>query len=88
MQDPDFSQTTAAADGMVFTMLGMMILSMSVIGLLIYCMKRNAARRDPQVDELLEEVAETERTEKQTPALPDGPVLEPWERAGDWWKEQ
>jgi heme/copper-type cytochrome/quinol oxidase subunit 2 len=87
MQEYDVSQS-AAVDGMIFAMLGMMILSMSVIGLLIFCMRRNAARRDPHVDELLEEVAETERIGKQTPALSDGPAPEPWERAGDWWKEQ
>lgn len=90
VEEPNLNQI-AAADGLVFALLGMMFLSLLIIGSLIFCMKRNASRRDPDVDDLLEEVAETERQErqqKQTPAIADGPAAEPWERPGDWWKDQ
>jgi len=75
----------SAADGFVIAMLVMMMLSLGVVALLFLCMRRNAVRRDRYVDELLEEVAETERKEKQA-ALGDAPKPEPWERDGDWWK--
>lgn len=75
----------SAADGFVIAMLVMMLLSLGVVALLFVCMRRNAIRRDRHVDALLEEVAETEKTEKQA-ALADPPKAEPWERDGDWWK--
>ena len=71
---------------MVITLLAMMALSLSVVAGLFYCMRRNVARRDAQVDELLEEVADGERRKKQ--AIRDAAKApEPWERDGDWWKE-
>ena len=75
----------SAADGFVIAMLVMMALSLGVVALLFFCMRRNAARRDHQVDELLEEMEETERKQKQA-ALGDVPKPQPWERDGDWWK--
>lgn len=72
-----------ASDGFVLAMLGMVLLSACVIALLIICGLRNAARRNRQVDELLEEVAEEARREKATRA----PKPEPWEKDGDWWKK-
>ncbi len=76
-----------AVDGLVLAMLSTMVLSLCVIGLLIFCMMRNVARRNRQVDDLLEEVAETERLAKQAATLSEaGPKPEPWERPGDWWK--
>ena len=76
----------AAVDGLVVAMLCTMLLSMGVIGLLVFCMFRNVARRNSQVDDLLEEVADTERREKEAPALSEAPKSEAWERDGDWWK--
>jgi heme/copper-type cytochrome/quinol oxidase subunit 2 len=78
----------AAVDGLVLAMLCTMVLSMGVIGLLVFCMFRNVARRNHQVDDLLEEVAETERLEKQTATAKETePQPAPWERSGDWWKD-
>lgn len=85
MEEQTMNQLSAV-DGLVLAMLCTMVLSMCVIGLLIFCMMRNVARRNRQVDELLEEVAETERREAQTPALSEVPKAEAWERDGDWWK--
>lgn len=68
-------------------MLLMMSISLGVLGVMVLCMRRNAARRDRQVDELLEEIAEAEEREKHTPAGGENPKpAEPWEREGDWWK--
>jgi len=74
-----------AADGFVIAMLVMMGLSLGVVALLFICMRRNAVRRDHHVDELLDEMAESERKAKQA-ATGEAPKPEPWERDGDWWK--
>jgi len=78
---------SAAADGFVIAMLVMMTLSLGTLVVLALCMRRNVARRNRQVDELLEEVAAEEEREKLAQAVSDAPVLEPWEKDGDWWKE-
>ena len=78
---------SAAADGFVIAMLVMMTLSLGVLIVLAVCMRRNVARRNRQVDELLEAVAEEEKRAKQAPTPADVPVREPWEKDGDWWKQ-
>ncbi len=75
----------SAADGFVIAMLAMMMLSLGVVALLFFCMRRNAIRRNQHVDDLLDEVADAENTEKQA-AIAEAPKVEPWERDGDWWK--
>ena len=77
----------AASDGFAIAMLGVILLSMGMIGVLFWCMKRNAARRDPHVDSLLEELEEEERRERLPRTAPGGEKpREPWERESDWWK--
>ena len=76
----------SAGDGLVITMLAMMALSLSVVGLLFLSMRVNAARRNREVDALLDEVAEDERREMQAVREKAKPA-EPWERDGDWWKK-
>lgn len=78
---------SAAADGFVIAMLVMMALSLGVLVVLAVCMCRNVARRNRQVDELLEEVAEEEARAKHAPTVGEAPVPEPWEKDGDWWKQ-
>lgn len=76
-----------AADGCAITMLGMVALSMGVLLSLGICMARNAARRDPAVDALLEELEAAEKQERlATTASPSAPPPEPWEKPADWWK--
>ena len=80
-------ETLTAVDGMVIAMLAAMALSLSVIALLVLCMRRNAMRRDHQVEQLLEEVADEEKGIEPTP--PSGKEMPPadsWERDADWWK--
>ncbi len=77
-----------ASDGFALCMLLMMFLSVGVIGLTLICGLRNAARRNPHVDELLEDVAEEEKKKTPDPLPLDASVKsEPWEREGDWWKK-
>ncbi len=69
-------------------MLAMIFLSMGVVGMLLLCMKRNAAKRDPHVDRLLEEMEEAEKQEALAKTRGPAPkIAEPWERNADWWKE-
>ncbi len=68
-------------------MLAMMFVSASVVALLIFCGLRNAARRDPQVDELIEEVSVKTEPPKPTAARNETPKSEPWSKEGDWWKK-
>ncbi len=74
----------SAADGFAIAMLGMVALSLGVIGVLFLCMRRNAARRNEQVDELLEEIAAEEK--REAAHRTETPQREPWEKEGDWWK--
>lgn len=78
---------SAAADGFVIAMLVMMALSLGTLVVLAICMRRNVARRNREVDELLEEVAAEEEREKLAQAAGEAPAREPWEKDGDWWKE-
>lgn len=77
----------SAADGFVLAMIGVMMLSAGVIALLIFCGLRNAARRNREVDDLLDEVQQEEEREKHAPTKSEVPQPEAWERDGDWWKK-
>ncbi len=81
------TQQLSAVDGFVLAMIAMMVLSAGVIALLIFCGLRNAARRNREVDELLDEVNQEEEREKHAPAKSEAIKSEPWERDGDWWKK-
>jgi hypothetical protein len=84
------TQHLSAADGFVLAMIAMMAISAGVVALLLVCGLRNAARRDRQVDDLLDEVTHQEEKEEQNkhaPAKAEAPKPEPWERDGDWWKK-
>ena len=78
---------SAAADGFVIAMLVMMASSMGTLILLAVCMRRNVARRDREVDKLLEEVAAEDGKDKHAPTAREAPVSDPWEKDGDWWKQ-
>jgi len=74
-----------AADAFALAMLCVMLLSMGVIAMLFFLIRKSSSRRDAQVDELLEELA---RDEKPQPAASiPAPILEDWEKEPDWWKK-
>ena len=79
--------TEHPADGFVIAMLVMMTLSVGTLVMLAICMRRNVARRNRQVDELLEEVAAEEEKANRAPTVAEAPPREPWEKDGDWWKQ-
>lgn len=78
----------SAVDAFALAMLLMMLLSMGVIALLFYTIRRSAQRRNTQVDDLIEEVARDVQETKQEPAASPGKaILEAWEKEPDWWKK-
>jgi hypothetical protein len=74
----------AALNAFAIAMLGVIAISLGIIALLFLCMKHSAARRDPHVDALLEELEHDERNSSR-PAPRSSPPA-PWERSADWWK--
>lgn len=77
-----------AADTFAVAMMLVMFSSFAVVGLLVWSMRRNVARRDRHVDALLEELQEAPQEtvagnrERKSPQHPS----EPWQRDEDWWK--
>jgi len=75
------------SDIFALSMFGVILLSFGVLLMLGFCMFRSAARRNRDVDNLIDEVAEDERatTVEKNPA---GEMKrELWEKDGDWWKQ-
>lgn len=77
--------TLDASDGFAIAMIVMILLALGMLASLGLCMRANAARRDHQVDDLLDEISDEEKRRNQVPAE-ESPPSEPWERDGDWWK--
>jgi hypothetical protein len=78
----------SATDGFVIAMLAVIFLSFGTVAMLVVCMRRNAARRDTEVDDLLDEIAVDENRQKSPPQAADQvKPAEPWERESDWWKK-
>lgn len=77
-----WSQFTAS-DGFAIGMIVVIGMSFAVIVSLFVSMRRHAGRRDPHVDELIQEVRDHAlQLKNQTP-----PKAEAWEKDGDWWKK-
>jgi len=76
---------SSAADGFAIAMFGVILLSWTVLFLLFWTMRRQAAKRDRQVDALLEEL---EASDEACPTGPPRPARKRpvWERNPDWWK--
>jgi hypothetical protein len=79
------TEIISANDGFVLAMLTMMALSLGLVAMLFFCMRKNGANRNRQVEELLEEVAAEEKRDEIRKSDPSPPA-EPWERNADWWK--
>lgn len=77
-------EQSAAADAFALAMLTVIFVSMGVVAMLFFCMRRNASRRNPHVDELIEEISLPPRPAETTHAETARPA--PWEKNSDWWK--
>lgn len=72
-----------ASDGFAIGMIVVIGMSFGVIVSPFVSMRRHARRRDPHVDELLQEIRHHEQQHKhQKPG-----TVEAWEKDSDWWKK-
>lgn len=84
---PHIILASAEADAFALMMLVVIFFSLGMVAFLLWLMKVKAAQRDPHVDALLDELAETSEAQKnphidkteQNPSMP-------WEKNADWWK--
>lgn len=74
-------------DGLAIAMLSVMLLAFGVVFSLLFCMFLAAKRRNPEVDELLEELEQEEKNAKLVKAVPVEKKREEWEKDGEWWKQ-
>lgn len=74
---------TAETDAFAIAMIVVMFSAFGVIALIVVTIFRNAAKRNREVEELIEEVGKEEEKEK----APVAKSREPWEKDGDWWKK-
>ena len=73
-------------DGLALALLGVMASAFAVIAMLLFCMLRNASRRDADVDDLLDEMERDEREERVKRPVGEAKVRDDWEKDEDWWK--
>ena len=76
--------STAETDAFAITMIVVMFSAFGVIALILVTILRNAAKRNREVEELIEESGK-ERSKEKTAAAR---AREPWEKDGDWWKKE
>ncbi len=74
------------SDAFAIAMLGVIFSGFGVLILLFLSMRSRVARRDAQVDQLLEELASEQR--KPSVKHPEGTPSQPWEKDADWWKNK
>lgn len=75
--------TVSAADAFAWAMLAVIFLGLGMVLVLVLAIRRGSARRDPEVEALLDEL---ERAEK-SPAVGGKSRAEPWVRDADWWRK-
>lgn len=75
-----------ASDGFALMMLVVVLIALGVIASLCLCMRANVARRNRQVDDLIDEVSHDEQRRSRA-TRKDAASAQPWERDGDWWKK-
>lgn len=74
---------TAEGDAFALAMILVMVCGMGVIAMIGFTIFRNAAKRNKDVEDLLDGVSSGKEKEK----MPVGPERKSWEKDGDWWKK-
>ncbi|MEP3212967.1 MAG: hypothetical protein ABJQ29_07235 [Luteolibacter sp.] len=75
------------SDGLALAMACVMGTAFVVIATLLFCIIRNASKRDPEVDDLIEEVEQEEKAGREKKPAGKVKEREDWEKDGDWWKQ-
>lgn len=74
---------TAEGDAFALVMLLVMVCGMGVLAMIAFTIFRNAAKRNREVEDFIDEVASA----KEKAKMPAGPEAKSWEKDGDWWKK-
>lgn len=74
---------SSESDAFALAMIVALVCGLGVLALLAFTIFRNAAKRNREVENLIDEVSREEPKEK----APAGQKPESWERDGDWWKK-
>ncbi len=74
------------SDVFAIAMLVVILCSFGVVGSLLWSMKRRVARRDANVDALLEELSGKNVDAKPVARSEEQPLQE-WEKPADWWQK-
>lgn len=76
---------TAEGDAFAIAMIVVMVSAFCVIGLILFTIFRSAAKRNRDVEDLIDEVKQEEEKEKNP--TPKGQTAQAWEKNADWWKK-
>lgn len=74
---------TAEGDAFALAMIVVMVCGMGVIAMILFTIFRNAAKRNKDVEDLIDEASR----EDETPKTPVGASKKAWEKDADWWKK-
>lgn len=73
-------------DAFALCMIGVIVCGLAFISIIFFSILRNAAKRNHDVEELLDEVSRDDRPGKSEPVA-SGQDRKPWEKDGEWWKK-
>lgn len=76
-----------AIDALALSMLAVLLASFGVVMMLFLNMARHASRRDPELEQLMED-ADRLLESREAPVGSMETPREPWERDGDWWRRE
>lgn len=75
---------TAEGDAFAIAMIIVMFSAFAVIALILFTIFRSGARRNREVEDLIDDT-----TRKKVSGKPSGDATgEPWEKDEDWWKKE
>lgn len=75
---------TTEGDAFALAMIVVMVCGMGVVAMILFTIFRNAAKRNKDVEDLIDEVSRMDEGKQKTPA---GLAPKAWEKDGDWWKK-
>lgn len=75
-------------DGFAIAMIAILGLSFSFVAVILFVVIRSARRSNPEVDDLLDEVARDEPPQPAGDHRKDDQPSQPWEKQPDWWQKE
>ncbi len=75
------------SDAFAFAMIAVMVCGLLVIASILFTLLRNGAKRNPAVEELMDDFEREQIRAKQAKRAPVGAKPDSWEKDADWWKK-